>query len=1461
MYNYFLQNPIKINILDVLENKLYIDYKIIFLGDIPTNIKNNILNFDAQKSPKILKEYYGKDWNDKLELISNKYGSNELTTSEDMINFDDFNLDDLDDFNYEGPIEETIINSNNIDSNVKKDVIYNTDIFILPEDNIKILKEKIFLATNIHIYKQNISLFNYNVFIDKLKYDISFNNIEKLQKINKLPIDLYLYENRDNITIHGHEYSYLYSYFQEYNSIEFNLLDLEKFIINKSDYYDIIKKDKQQTDMIYYSFIMKYFPMFSYEMFKMYILFEDVLSETYPLLHLNYNSTKMKYEKEINMIRQYDSIDNLKYSQFVKTQFTFSIIEREFFIKSINNLNKINIRNLFDNIEIVTIPNINYIKSNIIVDNKNISLTKINNNSKNIQEIEFDNNSILFSIHIIYPKFNIFENDNIYMILVINEIGDIILKVFFKDLFEINNEKLFEIIDKIINPILNNINNKLIYTDNRLASITKYNNEIKNSIIHLFWNNEISSKGFFNLLDKLKDYIFTGIINIKSERLVNNEIEYSINKGMVNFNDKLIEKYVNNVKNYFLYYSNGDIKILWNRIFVNTKTFSLKNKINNLKLELNNITELELEFISEIIYKFLYINKKNILIEGEEIQSSPLKILKRTDPKLFIIKDPKTNKDMYSRKCQKKLQPVIVSKSFINDSNKESITKFWNFTKNKEEYYFCPNKNYPFVKFLTNIHPDNYCVPCCKKKDSGILDIGSKSKIIYNECLSNYKYDIKKSKLDSSRYIMSYGKELEINRIMELPNDLDSIINDKENKTEKYYIYGIVQNHNNNFNIGIITILSDLYEMTLIEYIKSVILFLKSNISLFSFLLGGKLIYNFTNMEDLLINITNTFIHNKIICNTFDLWNELFIDISSHMSIRILLFKDLGSIELTIEKNIKYVNDIFPIYENSKYVIILEKKLSENNITYNPIYLINPKKHFKYSEITQKIFNNTNKIIIELKKMYNYYLMKNLRVYHIFDLKMISEFITYFGKMNIEKYYINNFDKCYGILINFNNKKLYLSIHESFINLLDDDIKNKIIYKHIDMSKYSININSILEFIYNYNIFIYQKIKNEGDIVEEKILFNEVKSNNKDSDISFNFDIVSNYKYKFLRISEFVEFDNKIIGVVCNGLLFYINPIITINLSINIINNSLEKMKKIISSKENGIRDILIREFDLTKSNINNNSIKNLYIKELLYNPFIINNIIINNEKLIKDKRITDKNKSLYNTYLYSLILLQFQKEFNFYKEFKLRNQIKNCINNLSIDELSNNYFKTTDNKIYKTMGKFFDSLIKINNEYVDILNISYINIIKIIIFYINKNISSFKELKTLIINEIKNNIFQFDKLFIIKFKNMEKKELLKELKNISEKIFDVRDKDIINYDFNFPNILLPCKEDSSTNFCNKSKLIITKKNLDMYLDILTGDIYNPIKNQYIFSTFFVNNNINILNFKIYINEKIYISN
>ena len=76
------------------------------------------------------------------------------------------------------------------------------------------------------------------------------------------------------------------------------------------------------------------------------------------------------------------------------------------------------------------------------------------------------------------------------------------------------------------------------------------------------------------------------------------------------------------------------------------------------------------------------------------------------------------------------------------------------------EFKFVTGDN---VKFLTNLHPQNYCIPCCKKKSVDDIKVKSKYENIHNQCLMNYSYDKKNlnENVDmKSRYIINYSSKI-----------------------------------------------------------------------------------------------------------------------------------------------------------------------------------------------------------------------------------------------------------------------------------------------------------------------------------------------------------------------------------------------------------------------------------------------------------------------------------------------------------------------------------------------------------------------------------------------------------------------------------------------------------------------------------------------------------------------------
>ena len=265
---------------------------------------------------------------------------------------------------------------------------------------------------------------------------------------------------------------------------------------------------------------------------------------------------------------------------------------------------------------------------------------------------------------------------------------------------------------------------------------------------------------------------------------------------------------------------------------------------------------------------------------------------------------------------------------------------------------------------------------------------------------------------------------------------------------------------------------------------------------------------------------------------------------------------------------------------------------------------------------------------------------------------------------------------------------------------------------------------------------------------------------------------------------------NNIVGFVCNNVYYYCKKI------------TLERAKILSDAK----------------------------IVTILYDPAMINNLIFSFKSgktlFQNNKKLDDKlNKSLYNYHLYDLVVMHFSYIFNSQRNDKLRKKLLLILS-------KTNFSKNTDDL------QTFISEIEDNEDVIKLKNI------------IAKYLSSHNDKKK-IIDDIKTSYFNFDKVELEKLKKMTKPQVKKSLSQIASKfvIFADIEKE---KNFTFPNMITTCtssdsKEDIS--YCKDKKLIIKKDQLDDILEILSDDIINPMKWQWLFNNIFISMTSNFFKF------------
>jgi len=232
---------------------------------------------------------------------------------------------------------------------------------------------------------------------------------------------------------------------------------------------------------------------------------------------------------------------------------------------------------------------------------------------------------------------------------------------------------------------------------------------------------------------------------------------------------------------------------------------------------------------------------------------------------------------VYSRICQKKNQPIILSTDEYNalvPDKKKNVLKYWNFTTKSPAYYQCPNPKYPHIQFTVKKHPKDYCIPCCKVKPA-LHDDSSIKQLIYNTCLTNHVYTGEKNTVTSSiKYIMSYGKHISPGRICNLPEQtIEPLLYESFSKSyvgleqsckNKYYVYGIEQDIKHTKYVGYVVTLALSLDISIITLVQNTIMALKKIPVHFKTIIDGKIIKYYKTPQNLIDALEQTFISDTL---------------------------------------------------------------------------------------------------------------------------------------------------------------------------------------------------------------------------------------------------------------------------------------------------------------------------------------------------------------------------------------------------------------------------------------------------------------------------------------------------------------------------------------------------------------------------------------------------------------------
>lgn len=979
--------------------------------------------------------------------------------------------------------------------NSKVTVVF-MDIFDM--DSVLDFKSKIQIVTGIPLYKQHLYTIrnkqiiplSYQIYVNDQNIPISIEYVTDVLKtknydnVSGYYVDMHLYNNREFIKVISND--------------AFSLITDNVFYLSNLDdiITDVSVSDLQVQDLLYYGFIIKFFPMLTKVAYQEYLTDEKNIQMAYPNIHPNTKKLTSKYEAMDSIVNYGYNCHQLINSKFKSVQDKINTSILETTIQNTSNLQTFNdlidLRNLFDLITLT--ENIKEVHFTTFIDRNTtvFSKTRVADNSTYIY-----NNSLANSVTLFIQT----ESKTAQIKLTIYRNGNYIITSKWGSELYMNFSKITSIVTSLVNNILVDINkkygSKVLNYSVMLSLLTKDNIKFSNTKIHYAYDIDFNDHiDVFNSI--IDDYKYAGIItSYNAPNKATTDQSFIFNKGFSDIDVKYFGTFYK-TSNYYDYLTNESENDKWHQIFTNTKVFTVTQIINKVYINIagiyntNELRNFDI-LVFGLIVKFLEQTKNAKKKSSKSNKNvSSIKNLKMQDKLLYDLKKIYDSDIDYSKICQKKYQPMILSDEEYNklsNSKKQYAVKYMNFTEKKLVWYSCPYNEHKYVKFLTGKHPKGYCIPCCKKTE--VSDKMNESRVnIHNTCLSKYEYtDERKLATVSSTYVSAYGKYLEVGRLSRLPEDSLDIIfsennthtNDLEcNSSSGFYLYGISQSGSYVNDIGVINVIAHVLDLTIDELLKETSKRFQNMPHIYNFLLHGKISRYFNDVAHLIKCIK--------LLNSDELqqdipWNDIFVHLAFHLfNINVVIFDDIhkGQIDLNVS-NLTSINDI--LNPNNSSVILIKRESinrldKKTVITYNPIYNCNSDLFYKSGIINTKLYKSTDYIISIIVSMLKHHLKTKTTN---FTIHTLTNFIYSTSNQNkIKMQYINRSNKCYAAELTFNRSNIIIPVEYS-------DFDTKLPFSYDTTFNKTTTIDNIFYFTKMYNIWSNEQ-KNVSNLEIDSIL-------------------------------------------------------------------------------------------------------------------------------------------------------------------------------------------------------------------------------------------------------------------------------------------------------------------------------------------------------------------------------------
>ncbi len=1041
-------DPIKLNIMS---RDGQVSYSIIIVGEVPADVERTLSS--GKHDARILENYYGKSWRRKLFLGDKRGGD------------DYFSLDELDLLTAETAPEEAAV-----PETPSKHGIHYSFVNVFSFDTVLEFKQKVEFITKIPLFAQYICYFFNKTYISCM-YTIEFKgqvihpNIFRAikssnERIENVPINKTFSSIGGAAKIKTYDFAVVMDELKaKYEAREFYLFDMRQFLDENLCQKLANSGNETELKVIYYGFIMPYFPVLTYQVFVDYVKFsyKDFI-QRYPHV-INGHDYKKVIDTESEITFQaLEFAENAKKYKCVRDKVITGIESciLQVFTKYTKSV-VVHIRNLFDILPL----NDQIVAASCIISHEGGRYILRKTYKKNVGiKFQQELNQLTYKI-----RYNTQTTE--FFNLTFNRNGNYFISSNFLEEYAYDFHDIVNVLSKIVNPLIERINGlrgSVLIGNNKLDPMRFQNVKFIEVKMFIIWKTPVSLTNYAAYMEILSQFSKARIITPVDSTAEYDKFYY--NKGVYQINVERIEKNID-VNNYYAFLTDPKVRHIVLSLFKQNRVMYVANRNFDMRISIEGIRDKEFTtYLNYLLFSLYQFSNKFIRETNHQTSSKSIKSLKSQDPSLYNFKKLYNTSIPYSKICQKPFQPIILDPS---DKRKGAV-KFWNFTTKTSTYYYCPNPKYPNLTFLVKKHPKDYCIPCCKKKDMN--ESVSKSDI-FKKCLDEHIYTDKKVTIET-RYIMNYGKFIEPGRLCRLPekfmktfvyNSFTTAVPQKE-----YYIYGVPQNTNSIRNTGILSSLVIIMEKELSEIIKEMTAEINKKKHLFSVLLNGSIYRYFNSHRDFCQSFHDTFISSAI--TTSDIpWHDIIKDVLFFfLDINVIEFIDfvpyngnISDISINLPSNITSGSDIL----TSPRSIVLMRKMA--NVF--PIFQVNSQHYFSSGIIDKKIFGPDDQIIDVISHLVDYYKNKESTSANTLELSDIIQFCQAQKDYSISGIFINKSNLCYMVAIN--QDKLYIPVKYVFHKAA----KGINVYYETFRRSGKNSMKMLNEFLLKYNTWIIQQNK------------------------------------------------------------------------------------------------------------------------------------------------------------------------------------------------------------------------------------------------------------------------------------------------------------------------------------------------------------------------------------------------